>query len=263
MFMISFAVFLFILFFQPFPLEMLDYNERLLYVTGFGAIYFFLAWMILIVFPGLLPVWFKTNDCDSNPPLVPYLILIVLASTAYAFYIRYVGRVPLSIYIMLKIVLVCLLPILILKILYKNKSMETIISILKEQNRLNSLKLKQYESAVSEEEIEIISENKSDRLSLKSRDIVLVKSADNYIEIYYMVNDTVEKKMIRNTLKNIESQFIHHRSLMKCHRTRIVNINYIEEFKRDFSGYYLKMTCFDEKLPVSRQFLGQVKEAMM
>jgi hypothetical protein len=262
LFILSFAVFLFILFFQPFPLGLLDYNNRLLYVTGFGVMYFIYAWLILVLLPKFFPKWLQINECEVNPPVFTYFVLLVLTILSFTFYIRYVGKTPVSIYIVFKIFLVCLLPLIILKILYKNKSMETIISVLKEQNRSNILKLSEYEKPAEEEEFEIVSENKSDRLSLKFRDIVFVKSADNYIEVYYLENNTVEKKMVRNTLKNIENQLFNHPGLIKCHRTRIVNINYIDKIVRDFNGYCLKMSCFDEKLPVSRQFLTQVREAM-
>jgi hypothetical protein len=262
LFILSFAVFLFILFFQPFPLGLLEYNDRLLYVTGFGVMYFLFAYLILVLLPKFFPQMLKISECEKNPPLTPYIILLVLTILSFTFYIRYVGKTPVSIYIVFKVFLVCLLPLIILKILYKNKSMETIISVLKEQNRANLLKLNEYEKPVQEEEFEIISENKSDRLSLKYRDIVFVKSADNYIEVYYIENNLVEKKMVRNTLKNIENQLFRHPGLIKCHRTRIVNINYIDKIVRDFNGYCLKMNCFDEKLPVSRQFLMQVREAI-
>ncbi len=262
LFILSFAVFLFILFFQPFPLGMLDYNNRLLYVTGFGAIYFLLAWLILILLPLAIPKWLNVNEWESGPPIVIVLLLLSITTTAFAFYIRYVGKAPLSLYIVFKMVLVCLLPIIIHKLLYKVKTMEIAIHLLKEQNKSYSSKMAEDEKIKGEEEFEILSENKSEKLILKFKNIVFVKSADNYIEVYYLNSDVVEKKLVRNTLKSIESQLALQKRFIRCHRTRIVNIMYIDKVLRDFSGYYLKMSCFDEKIPVSRQFLMQLKEAI-
>jgi len=262
LFFLSFAVFLFILFFQPFPLGMLDYNNRLLYVTGFGAIYFLLSWIILILLPISFTKWLKLSEWESGPPVILVLLLLAITSTAFAFYIRFVGKIPLSMYILFKIVLVNLLPLLILKLLYKVRSMENTILILQEQNKTLISRLVEDEKAVGEDEFEVISENKSEKLSLKFRNIVFVKSADNYIEIYYMENGQLVKKMIRNTMKNIESQISHYKMFVRCHRTRMVNILYIAKLLRDYSGYFLKMNCTDEKIPVSRQFLLQLKEAV-
>ena len=78
-----------------------------------------------------------------------------------------------------------------------------------------------------------------------------------------MENDILEKKMVRSTLKNVEVQLANHKSFLRCHRTRLVNIMYMDKLVRDFSGYSLKITCMEELLPVSRQFLMQVKDAFI
>jgi len=262
LFILSFAVFLFILFFQPFPLDMLDFNNRLLFVTGFGAIFYILSWLIFILLPVSFSKRFQIGEWESGPPLILELLLIALSSTAFAFYIRYVGKTPLSFYIVFKIGLVCLLPIIILKMMYRIKSMDRLIHALQDELKACINRMVEEEKLAGEEEIEILSENKSEKLKLRFHAIVLVKSADNYIEIYYLLNDQVERKIIRNTLKSIESQLIMHKRFIRCHRTRIVNTMYIDKLWRDFSGYYLKMNVFDEKIPVSRQFLVPLKEAL-
>jgi len=259
---ISFGVFLFILFFQPFPLEMLDYNNRLLFVTGFWLISFILTCIVFILLPITVPKWFKISEWESGPPFILNFLFLALTSTAFVFYIRYVGRVPLSFYIIFKVVLVCLFPLIILIILYKNKSLEQYITILKEQNKLFFSKIQEYEKIGEDEEIIILSENKSDKLILKYKNIIAIKSADNYIEIYYLENDVVEKKLIRNTLKNIEHQLINHRNFIRCHRTTIINTIYIYKLLRSYSGYSLKMNYLEEKMPVSRQYLIQVKDSV-
>lgn len=259
---ISFGVFLFILFFQPFPLDMLDYNNRLLYVTGFWAITFLLACIIFIILPLSIPKWFKIEEWESGPPFVLSLIFLVIIATSFAFYINYVGKVSLSFYIVFKVILVCLLPLLILIILYKYRSMKQIIGTLQDQNKYYISKIGEYEKTGEEEEIDIISDSKSEKLTLKYKNIISVKSADNYIEIYYLEKDVVEKKLVRNTLKNIELQLANQRIFIRCHRTGIANINYINKLARTYSGYSLKMRFLDETIPVSRQYLKQVKNVI-
>ena len=260
LFFISVGVFLFILFFQPFPLEMLDYNDRLLYIIGFGLIIFLLGVSVLILIPLYFSEWYKLSGWESNPPIILSLLFLVLTSTAFSFYIRYVGMTQLTFYVVFKGVLVCLIPLIILIILYKNKYLEQVNNVLQEQNKNYISKIRQYEQTEDDEEIEILSENKSDKLKLKYKNIAAVKSADNYIEIYYLENDSVEKKLVRNTLKNIESQLSNKRNFVRCHRTSIVNIKYVEKLVRSYSGYGLRISCLEERLPVSRQYLMQVKD---
>jgi len=262
LFMISFGVFLFILFFQPFPLEKLNFDNRLLYVAGFGAITFILACIILIVMPLLNAKWFKTSDWESGPPLILSIILLILNATAFGFYIRFVGKSPLTLYLMFKALLVCFLPMIILVILYKNKSQEHIILKLQRQNINYISRIREIEKKGEEKEINIFSANKSEKLSLKYKNIILIKSADNYIEIFYLENDSTEKKLIRNTLKDIEFQLVHQTNFIRCHRTSIVNLAFVEKLTRNYSGYSLKMSYIEDDIPVSRQYLLLVKEAL-
>jgi len=258
--MISAGVFLFILFFQPFSLDKLDFNDRLLYVTGFGAITFFLGVFVLVIIPITIPKWFKTNEWESEPTIVLSTILLVLTATAYIFYIHFVGGSQLTLYALFKVFLVCLLPIIILIILYKNKSLERVIEILLEQNRKYHFQIK--ELSKLDEEITILSENKADKLKIKHKNILLIKSADNYIKIFYLRKEKIEKQLIRNTLKNIEEQLSNKLNFVRCHRTSIVNIIFIDKIIKSYSGNNLKISHLKDEIPVSRQYLTQIKGAL-
>ncbi|MFP4023103.1 MAG: LytTR family transcriptional regulator DNA-binding domain-containing protein [Thiohalospira sp.] len=261
-FVISIGVFLFVLFFQPFPLETLDYNNRLLYVAGFGGITFLISVIILVALPLLLPKWFKTSEWESGPPFVLNILLLILSATAFAFYIRFVGKSTLSLYVIFKMFLVCLIPIIILVILYKNKSQERMIELLREQNKAFVLKINEYEKNSGQKEIEIFSSSKTDSLKIQPGNIITVQSADNYTEIYYFENDIPDKKIIRNTLKNVESQLFSYKHIIRCHRTTLVNIHFVNKISRDYSGYYLKIKGLDKKLSVSRQYVTTLRNAI-
>jgi len=259
----SFGVFLFILFFQPISLEMLDYNNRLLFVTGFGAITLLVAFVFLILIPLFFPKWFNIiSDWEYGPPLGQSILFLVFNTTAFAFYIRYVGNVKMSLYIMFKVTLVNLLPLITLILLYRFKSLKHAIGILQEQKKEYLAKIEEYENSWGENEIDIESENKSDNLKLKYKDIVYIKSADNYIELSYMNNGVIEKKLLRSTLRNIELQLVHQRNFLRSHRTCIVNILYLDKMVRSYGVYSLKLNCCDDTIPVSRQYLLQVKMAI-
>lgn len=262
-FMISFGVFLFVLFFQPFPLETLDYNNRLLYVAGFGGITFLVSVFIFVGLPLLLPKWFKASEWESGPPFILNALLLVFTATAFVFYIRFVGKSTLSLYVIFKMVLVCLIPIIILVILYKNKSQERIIEVLKEQNKANFLKINELEKNHEEKEIGILSLNKTEKLVLQPIDIVFIQSADNYIEIYHYKNDVFEKTIIRNTLIDVESQLASYKDIIRCHRTCLVNVNYIDKIIRNYSGHVLKIKELDKKIPVSRQYVIPLKNVFL
>jgi hypothetical protein len=262
LFFIGFGVFLFILFFQPFPLDSLNYNNRLLYVTGFGLISFVLQFFIIGLVPVLFPRKFKRTERENFSGYVLGFLYIILAGLSFAFYIRYVGGTYLSLYVLFKIFLVCLFPLIILMILHKNKYLIQIIEVLREQNKMYLSKLGEYEKIVDEEELEFVSTNKSDQLVLKYKHLISVKSADNYIEVTYLKNGEVETRLLRSTLKNIENQLSGRSYFIKCHRTHIVNVMFVEKIVRSSGGYSLKMSCFEQNIPISRQYFIPVKETV-
>jgi hypothetical protein len=258
----SVSVFLFILFFQPFPLEFQVFNDRLLYVTGFGVITFILSYLNFKIFPVLIPVLFKTDESESGPPFFSGFIYLALMITAFCFYVRYVGNTQLSIYILLKLALICIFPLLILMVIQKNKLQEGIIRILREQNKFYQSELEQTDKTRKQKTVDIFSANRSEKLSVRNSDIMFIRSADNYIEVTYLEEDTVQKKLLRNTLKNIEIELDEFGSFIRCHRTAIINTGYIEKLIRRYSGYALKISNIDEKIPVSRQYLMQIKNVV-
>src|SRR4030043_1664349 len=118
---ISFGVFLFILFFQPFPLEKFDFNNGLVFISGFAGIVFLFMFLTRIIIPRIIP----KNDQEGNETVLnSYLegvIILPLSSVAFTFYLRYVGSVHISFHIVFKEVLICLVPPVVLEIYYVNK----------------------------------------------------------------------------------------------------------------------------------------------
>jgi DNA-binding LytR/AlgR family response regulator len=111
-------------------------------------------------------------------------------------------------------------------------------------------------------EIEFESENKSDYLQLPLQQIILIKSANNYIEVIYNQENKTRKKLIRNTLKNTEKQFAKYPSMLRCHRSYIVNKNYIQKVKKGSDGLILVLFDYPQEIHVSRQYILVVKEAL-
>ena len=141
------------------------------------------------------------------------------------------------------------------------------IKDLKQQNetlviekKLIQKQIEHYEEDSLNKSIELVSENINENLKLKIADVALIKSADNYVEIVYKEEDDFKKKLLRNTLKNIELQIKPYTNFMRCHRICIVNSHYIEKLHRTYNNHWLSIKGYDEQIPVSRQYLLKVKE---
>jgi len=77
-----------------------------------------------------------------------------------------------------------------------------------------------------------------------------------------MEGDNYRKKLIRNTLRNIELQIRQYSNFIRCHRICIVNLHYIDKLIRRDSNHWLIIRGFDEQVPVSRQYLLKLKESI-
>lgn len=259
---ISFGVFLFILVYQPFPFVGFDYNNSLLFVAGLGMIIFVIMVLIRITIPSFLRKNSQENNILNLPLYFNGFIILILSSVAFEFYLRYVGQVSITFFITLKVVLLCLAPTLALRLF-------DLVSELKLQNeslivekKIIQKQIEKYEEDFLSKIIEFVSEYNSENFSLMISEVVFIKSADNYVEIIYKEGENFKKKLIRNTLKNIEFQIKPYSNFLRCHRICIVNLHYIEKLNRDNNNHWLTIKGFDEQVPVSRQYLLKLKEAL-
>jgi DNA-binding LytR/AlgR family response regulator len=261
-FSISLGIFLFILFFQPFQLENLDFNNRLLFVAGMGLIIFIFMFLFRITLPWLIQKVPESRHEGVIPYYITSFFIFVFSAVAFAFYLKYVGSQHISYYIVFKILLICLAPPTVLRLYDIYRELQQQNELLIKEKKLLQNQLESYEEDNLNKTIEFVSDSKTEYLSLLVADIAFIKSADNYVEIVYKEGNDLRKKLIRNTLKNIELLVRQYSNFVRCHRTYIVNTYYIEKLNRRLNNYWLTIKDFDEQVAVSRQYLLKVKEAI-
>lgn len=96
------------------------------------------------------------------------------------------------------------------------------------------------------EKIVLTGENKMDVLQVKSEDLICISSADNYVEVTYILNGELTRKLLRTTLKNIHVQVP---ELMKIHRSHVINPTHFKEWKGSSS-----IILTGTELPVSKNY---------
>lgn len=257
---ISFGVFLFVLFFQPFSVERFDFSNSLIFVTGLAGIVFLFMFLVRNVVPWVIQKYARNTPESVFPPYLGNFIILTLSSVAFAFYLRYVGFVSISFPVMLKIVLICMTPPVILwlydtyqDLMLQNETLIKEINIIKKQ-------IVQYQDDYQYKSIEFISETSSENLKLPISDVAFIRSANNYVEIVYKEGEDFKKKLIRNTLKNIERITSPYSTFIRCHRICIVNIYFIEKLSTKNNNHWIIIKGYQEKIPVSRQYLLKLKD---
>jgi len=253
------GMFLFILFLQPLEIEKTDFDIYILLIAGFGGITFLLISLGNLAIPW---VYRKiTSDKGSLKIMLLFQLLIwILNAVAFSFYLRYVGKVQLSMFLAFKVVVLSFFPPVINIFISELQNARSQLIILHQRNR----ELTGIVSNNRKEEhvVEFVSDNRSEKLKLNLKALILVKSAENYVEILYRENDSIQKKLLRTTLKNIEDQLNPYSFIIRCHRTCIVNSSFVESLKRIPTGFRLQITDYEEEIPVSRQYLLGVKSIL-
>lgn len=255
---ISIGMFLFYLFFQPLDLRNEDLNTRLVIIAGFGFITFFILGLNLIFLPLIFPKFFQTGKWNFIRDVILNAWIWILISTAYTFYARYIGLIEITAHSMFKILLLGLAPVAILIVANQNKILKRYL-----QNALELIKSQDQddnENPENKDSIIIASDNKSESITIASESLVLIKSANNYIEVFWVGEEKMQKKLIRNTLTNIENQLKKYPNFIRCHRTALINATYIEKKAGDSHGLQIKLKGLNELVPVSRQYQLKVKE---
>jgi len=191
---ISFGIFLFFLFFQPFQLKNPDFNNQNLILAGFALISLILLCVLRILLPSFFAKAFAAEKWTFTKELLINLAFLIFNSVAFAFFARYVGEIRITFHSAIIVVLIV-------------NQFRVLSSQINQLNELAGL-TREYETGLGDDvEIEFESENKSEYFKLTLEQIMLIKSASNYIEVIYKTNDKISRRLIRNTIKNTEEFF--------------------------------------------------------
>lgn len=130
--------------------------------------------------------------------------------------------------------------------------------------------LKQYNTAEvssgssgdSEELIRIVSQLKKEELSFYPNQFIYAESDGNYTVFHLKQDDQIKKKIIRNSISNIEQQLAVAPFLFRTHRAYIVNLKSVSSQTGNTLGYRLKLIGADREIPVSRQKTRDFDQSM-
>ncbi len=96
-------------------------------------------------------------------------------------------------------------------------------------------------------------ENGKTKFSILVADLLLLESTDNYVSVFYILQNKVQRKLLRNSLKNME-EMLKENAIIRCHRSFMVNPANIEFMQKDGKKLNIKIKQFDRSIPVSEKY---------
>ena len=256
---VSLGLFLFLLFLQPLDPPVTDFNKKLLIITGYGVITLILLSLLRIFAPSLFPKLFLPEKWTQKKEIVLHIIFVILNSVAFVFYTAYVANIEITFSLTVKNVLISLFPTLFLVIIYEYHTLRLRLQHLLNQD--NDFSQPEAEKE-SDDLIEFESENQEEYFTLFPEQLIVVRAASNYVEIIYKDKDKVARRLIRSTMKKTEKELSNFPFLLRCHRSCIVNSNYIQQVLKTPEGLKLKLYDYPREIKVSRQYVLSVKNAL-
>jgi DNA-binding LytR/AlgR family response regulator len=130
------------------------------------------------------------------------------------------------------------------------QSLREAIRTNQELQKIQVLKREAKEAIKTASQITLYSDT-SESLTFNLPDLLFIEADDNYSTVMWKESGTLQKKLLRVNLKNLESQ-LDNSFTLRCHRSYIVNVNAISAISGNTNGYKLKINGSDFSIPVSR-----------
>jgi uncharacterized phage-like protein YoqJ len=135
--------------------------------------------------------------------------------------------------------------------IYEIAEKKNVAEIIETLNGPEAKRLVGMPDAKTDNPLKLQGQNNNEFLMVKASQIIFIAAADNYVEIHFM-EERLKKVLLRSTLSLIHQQLGNFDFFIKCHRSYLVNRNYIVSTSGNAQGLKLKLKDIEETIPVSR-----------
>ena len=240
--------FLFLYFFRPFNLDIVD---SFYFMLGYGITATIGVGINLLLLPFLLPRQFDNENWTILKQIV-FICFIVLTIAVLNYFHTSINGADIApqhdlITMIFMTFGVGIIPIIIFTFVSekyetkRNKSFAESIQLPVEKQK--------------EDTLSITSQTNKDDVTTILRSAFLYAESDkNYCELHYLFQGEVKKKLIRVSLKNLCEQWKDSSQCIRCHRSFIVNKEHIKEITGNARSVLISLNHVEKSIPVSRGF---------
>ena len=258
---LGFFVFIFLYIFKPFTLSSFE-SFLLEYTFGIGVFTFLGVFLVMSVPPLIFTDYFNEDKWTVGRNILLIIIsMLFIGSVLWycaSIYKDEKGITNISLQLFLFYTfLVGAIPVFFA--VYINEKNEARKRRKRAQEIIAYKKKKLLEKEkVLKPEIVIYSDNKKEKLSFEINDLVYITSQGNYASFYLKKeNGELKEKILRVTLSKIEKELDGYTKVIRCHKSFIINTNYITHISGNARGYLLESDVISFNIPVSRSFSKQ------
>lgn len=246
----GFFIALFLAFFQPFDINLVDDRELLGQVTVFGGITFTFFFLFSVILPRVLPKWFQDSRWTIGSTILYYLPLLLIIATLNGLYINYTNDYPFRWsrywWIISRTIALGGIP---LSLIWIYDSKYPIRSTKKAESPSEA-------PTTHERLFRIQPANRNGVLELSASTFRYAKAESNYVTIYQQ-----EKRpsIHRITLRELEAQ-LRNSPFVRCHRSYLINLLAVQQLRGNAQGGQVYLEEVEAPIPVSRKYIRILQE---
>lgn len=259
------ASFLIILLLAPLDFKELELTQRSLYALCIGGFVSVIILLTVKLLQKLLPSFTQEDQWTIGREILLFLmvvLLIILGIFLGIFTIYGANQSAWEVFAKTVLISLCIsfFPIVILVLFEQYRQQK--IQFTYAQQLTQALKAENQElqtKSPQHKQLQLKAENGKVELQLLASEIICLQSDGNYVEIFYEIDETVTKKLIRNRLKSLEVQ-LPTTTFFRCHNRFLINGNCIVQIEGNARNLELSLRGVDFKIPVSRSKANQISE---
>ena len=263
---ISLCVFFVLSIFQPFGLASSHFSNKYIILFGYGLITFIILTIEVIFLKKIFRFSiFNEDNWKVYKEIIWILFIILSISIGNYFYSIWVfsdyfkANMQTFIIFAFFTFTIGLIPVTLITLIKSNQNLRNYI---KNAGLINQ-KIQETPSIHQTKILTFKSLNKKEKdINIPIQQFLYIVSRENYVEIFYSQNSIVQSQLIRNTLSNIENEFLND-PLFRCHRAFIINTLQIEKANGNSNGYKVSLKNINETIPVSRSYAEAFKNIIL
>jgi len=250
------------LYFQPFGINFLATPKDGYFVLIIGLVSAANFFFNTLFLPGLFPKVFDSARWTVKKELIwnfGMFAILIGGFTLTAKVFRIAGMETLTFF---RSGALALLPLVLFNLLNYNNSLKSKVAQVIDSGRHWLAEERKGAHISASEHVRIESDSGKEVFEEELKNIVLIQSASNYIEIFYREGAVIRKQMIRQTLSNVESRLSAFQNIRKCHRCCLVNVDQISRLTGISPNYTLEANGLDFRIPIARQNVAKFRKLL-
>jgi hypothetical protein len=254
-FFTSIVVFVFLFLFQPFNISLLPTKPKYYLIVGLAIVTFLSLSFHLLLMPAFFPKLFKSSKWNIKKEILWDVWVLFTILGGYFLLNTALGTLKFGFDLVVELVLVAVVPITFIIVVNHNKMLRSHLKVADELSK----KLKEHK-LIQEKIIYFNSDYQKDSLAVKVNLLLLIRSANNYIEVFWKEGETIKNQMVRCSLLYAEELLKEYKFIFKCHRSFLVNINYVDRIEGNSQGYKLFFENVHFAIPVAKTSVVKLQE---